>query len=93
MIRVVLGSTCLGWPEGSVVLRFYIHPARTPKEIEKEFRKLLISASHYRAVGEQAGQDWIVANLDFLNATASALGCGIFKTETPKEETRPSDSR
>ena len=84
-VREIMGSSKTGWPEDPVILRVYSHPVRTPKEIETEFHKLLISAGHYRAVGEQTGQDWFATNLDFLNAIASALGCEIFGTEIPKE--------
>ena len=56
-VREIMGSSKTGWPEDPVILRVYSHPVRTPKEIETEFHKLLISAGHYRAVGEQTGQD------------------------------------
>ena len=72
-----------GLPEDPVILRVYSHPTRTPMEIETEFHKLLISAGHYRAVGDQTGRDWFATNLDFLNAVASALGCEIFGTAIP----------
>ena len=74
-----------GLPEDPKILRVYSHPARTPKEIETEFHKLLISAGHYRAVGDQTGRDWFATNLDFLDAIASSLGCEIFGTATPEE--------
>lgn len=74
-----------GLPEDPVILRVYSHPTRTPKEIETEFHKLLISAGHYRAIGDQTGRDWFATNLDFLNAIASSLGCEIFGTATPED--------
>ena len=74
-----------GLPEDPVILRVYTHPIRTPKEIETEFHKLLISAGHYRAIGDQTGRDWFATNLDFLNAIASSLGCEIFGNATPED--------
>lgn len=84
-VREIMGSSKTGWPEDPVILRVYSHPVRTPKEIEKEFHKLLVSAGHYRAVGDQTGRDWFATNLDFLNAIASALGCEIFGTAISEE--------
>ena len=82
-VREIMRST--GLPEDPLILRVYTHPIRTPKEIETEFHKLLISAGHYRAIGDQTGRDWFATNLDFLNAIASSLGCEIFGTATPED--------
>ncbi len=84
-IREIMGSTKTGWPEDPKTLRVYSHPVKTPKEIETGFHRLLISAGHYRATGDQTGRDWFATNLEFLDAIAVALGCEIFGTTDLEE--------
>ena len=61
-------------PEDPLLLRVYTHPVRDPKELEKEFHRLLDSADHSRGDTNTGGREWFETSTEFLDTIADVLG-------------------
>jgi len=74
-VRIGEQMRATGLPEDPLTARVYRHAAKTLKELEMDFHRLLEAAGHCRATGNHSGRDWYATNLEFLDAIALALGC------------------
>jgi hypothetical protein len=76
-VRIGEQMRATGLPEDPWIARVYRHIAKTPKDLESEFHRLLMSAGHSRANSKHSGRDWYATNLEFLDAIAATLGCDV----------------
>jgi hypothetical protein len=76
-VRIGEQTRATGLPEDPWIARVYRHIAKTPKDLESEFHRLLMAAGHSRANSKHSGRDWYATNLEFLDAIAATLGCDV----------------
>lgn len=76
-VRISEQMRATGLPEDPWIARVYRHIAKTPKDLETEFHRLLGAAGHSRANSKHSGRDWYATNLEFLDAIAVTLGCDV----------------
>ena len=64
-----------GMPEDPLLLRVYRSPTATPRDLERDFHKLLRAADHVRDTKTTAGgTEWFETSTEFLDAIAQVLG-------------------
>ena len=85
--RVLSQST--GMPEAPLLLRVYLHKTLPPIEVEKKFRKALLTAGHEsvrtldkKLAGKSGAREWYATRLEFLDQIGELLGCERLSART-----------
>ena len=78
-----------GMPEAPALLRVYVHATLEPVELEKKFRRALLSAGHQSTrtlnstgTKKSGPREWHATNLEFLDVVADLLDCEVISAET-----------
>ena len=62
-------------PEDPLLLRVYRSPTTSPRDLERDFHRLLRAADHVRDTKTTAGgTEWFETSTEFLDAIAQVLG-------------------
>lgn len=73
-IRVKQQARLTGMPEDPLLLRVYQHDSRDPRDVERDFHRLLDAADHTRSNSTAGGREWFETSVEFLDTVAAVLG-------------------
>jgi hypothetical protein len=85
--RIISAHRKTGLPEDPILRRTFFSESTSPKDMEREFHKLL-RASGLQTDAEYGGEEWFATTEDQLDAIAEALG---FEIVSPRDSDSDSD--